>query len=274
MTYKDSLKKSQNQSGERPRLDLTYIFETKGDDGGTPCFRYWDKEACENKYIHNPINGIFIGSAMKLSIFDDSDSKGMSYNSDYYFSNNKIALFNPFSKDRRPVVSGTKEDIEKFAADLTGNIKKCKTIFLYTKQGLVEISTNLTIAIDQLSVDTNTFLDNEIILTPALYDPEDETISAGAKKWLGKFAPKNPPKYANITIGDHITLTPEEEKILVGIVENFDKWCEFKKSFTSKTDANVENKPEPESESDNQFDVEEESTQEPDATIEEDDLPF
>ena len=64
-----------------PRLDLKCSLEVKL-NGDVPMWRWYDRELSEEKFAANPIIGVFIASAMRISAFDRNyGTKGGTYTS-------------------------------------------------------------------------------------------------------------------------------------------------------------------------------------------------
>lgn len=89
------------------------------------------------------------------------------------------------------------------------------------------------------------FLDNLVVVTPTMYDPDSKEISANAHKYLGKFAKTNKPCYAKITSGDPIT-----DELSVELNED-EVVAIFKKYKEEKTAGFDKKEPEQEQEFDN-----------------------
>lgn len=219
-----------------PKLDLKCSFEVKL-NGDTPMWRWYDKEAGEEKFSMNPIIGVYISSAMRISAFDRNyGTKGGTWSSSIYFSNkDQIALFNPKGGK---VVVGDRAAIDTYfstSPELSGvQPKSHKIIFFLLPKGLYSVSTNISLAIDQLKQVENELADKCIILTPTEYDPADQTISKKCKeKHLGPLAAKNRPKYASISVGPEITAQMFEEMDIIGTLNMFEEWKEGRTKMKS-----------------------------------------
>lgn len=256
MNYKEQLKQSQGQSRNFIDLPLTAVYKIGEHDGSAAFIRY-DKETKENIALLESIEGVMIGGAMKLFAFDDGlGSKGGNYFSDYYFDKNTVKILKP--GERVEIVY--KGDLEGatnwIASNTTSRVpKKRWCIFLFTSSGLVEVQTNMTIYFDQVKrlkqeqKNPDIFLDNVIRLEAKEYSGEDN-ISKKALSILGKFIKKNPPKYADITLGD--TIDPELGEQLIDVSQTFVEWKKQKMNQIDglKENPNIEkpqvNEPEPE----------------------------
>jgi len=233
MNYRDKLKESQGDNQSFPKLIPDLFIEVK-DNNGVPSFSFWDKDLEKRKYNPKPIVGVLIGKCIAASIYDDQlGPKGGTYKSSYYLNNNnQIVLFGNGGKIE---VKGTIEDLERFANGCTGNLSKKQVLLVLTDNGLMAVSTNLTLSIGQLSsIGTDVFLDKNIILTPTLYNPDDIEISSKTKKYLGKFAATNKPKYASISIGGNIDDTMQ------GLSEAADMFIEWRNHINKGGDVIVE----------------------------------
>jgi hypothetical protein len=225
MNYKDKLKESQGESISYPKITTSLNLEVK-EQNGKPCFAYWDTTKEEMVYTSTPIEGVLIGKCMMASVYDDNlGSKGGTYKSSYYLTNNdKIVLF---GKGGQIAARGTIDEIEAFAVNLTGNLSKKQVILVQIESGLLAVITNITLAIGGFNAfDKDVFLTHNIVITPKLYDPNNKSISEKTKKYLGKFASKNPPKYAEISIGK-----PIEE--IIGLGESIDMFLNWKKFISA-----------------------------------------
>lgn len=205
MSFKDKLKASQGGSGNFVKLPIAVSFSL-GEDGGGVYFKSYDTEKQENVFLDKPITGMYIGGAMKLSAYDDNiGSKGGNVFSAHYFTKENITLFKP-GKTVEKVCVGNMDVIEKWIAEnTTSRVAKKKWCFMIlTKDGLIEVQTNMVIAIDQLKKNKEGISERYVTLTPTLYTPKTD-ISKSAHDYLGKFAKKNPPKFAYLTLGAFIS---------------------------------------------------------------------
>ena len=270
-SIKDRLKDSQGTGNAAPKLDLVMRIEIK-DNKNVPAFVRWDKETKENVVVPPPIEGILIGQAMEASSYSDNLGKnGGNYKSSYYFKNDDtIALFAPTAKGYEVVCKGTMPVIEKYINEnSTGNLKKKQVLFVLTEIGLIAISTNLSIAIDQITQNKEALQERYIVLTPKLFDESDKSISKRAKEYLGKFRKKNPPKHASISVGEPITLENFEGWETDKFIEAYKEWKQYK---STHVDAPVEPKEEKEAKpSKGKVDAEAEGWN---PNVDDDSLPF
>jgi len=219
-----------------PRLDLKCSFEVKL-NGDEPMWRWYDREVSEEKFSANPIIGVYIASAMRISAFDRNyGAKGGIYTSSIFFTNkDQIALFNP-KGDK--VATGDRIAIDmyfKTQPELSGvQPKSHKIIYFLLPTGLYSVSTNVSLAIDQLKQLESQFADYCIILTPKEYDPADQTISKKCKEvHLGPLAAKNRPKYASISVGPEITDQMFADMDIIGTLNMFKEWKEGRTKMKS-----------------------------------------
>lgn len=276
MTWRDTLKDSQKTSESNfPTISADMVLDIKENDKGNPAFRYWDKNKEENVFIAAPISGVYIGRAFRLSAFDSNFGKnGATYSSALYLFNSNITMFAPTTgsgKSNR--FTGSKDEVSKWLTDegVSDNpsVKTC--ILVATKRGLLEIRTSTTISIQQFNeIDAEVFLDNKITLTPSLYDPDDEYFTQKTKKMLGKFAAKNPPKYASISIGEEITDQEAESLKVLEHAGDFKKWKDW---IIEKSTNSLGGKEAVPTESNNTSGAVD-SIKDEDVTEVEDDLPF
>ena len=220
MSYKDALKASQGEGGNFIKLPIIRSYQIK--DGK---FAAWNKEA-EADDLTDSISGVLIGTAMKMSVFDNNHGKkGGTWNSTWYFSNqDNVMIFTPEgNKDFR----GTAEKaLEYLFNTVRANPKKRSCLFMSTKEGLVEVQSNVTLTIAQQntlrSANKDVFLDNVLTLTPATYAPEN--FDKKVADILGKLVEKNPPHYATITPVQQITDAIAEQLNVVELAKTFTTW--------------------------------------------------
>lgn len=275
MSTKDLLKRSQG-GNERPQLEVLNRISCKlGADIKKPeplpegytepdpakvYFTFYDKEEKCDKF-YTKIQGLLIGNAMRMTAY--SNQLNASYESDYYVTNKNILLFSPSKSKTKRFISGSREEIEHFLSNETNaQPKKRKILFVLTSKGLLAIETNMVIGIEQLNNFKTTFQQHYIVLEPKLYDKNDKTISKNAHELLGKLAPKNPPRYANIIKGDEIVDDKVAEWDVLKYVEMFETWKAYKMK-TANLEMKEEVKDEPET-------LQQESSEVPES----DDLPF
>ena len=139
-----------------------------------------------------------------------------------------IVLFAPEKGSYKKVVSGTIKDVESYLVQVRSKqVSKKKVLFLLTKSGLIAISTNLSIAIDQHPKIKDELNTHQIVLTPKILSPEDTSISKKCREFLGKVIKENPPKYANMTVGNEITDEMAKELDIIPVIDMWDAWYEF-----------------------------------------------
>lgn len=279
-SIKDELAGSQSGgSSDYPKLDVKMRIEVKSDDEGKVIFTYYDREDKENIPLDPQIlKGIYIGNAMSLSSYsDDLGPRGGSYKSAYYISKDNIALFEPSPQGMKIAVKGDMDAVEKYINDNGGApAKKRQVLFLLTDIGLVAITTNLTIAIGQLKKFKEELTEKFMVLTPTLYDPDGSDVPGNAKKWLGKFAKTNKPKYASISVGDVIDLETYNKWGGSEQVASYKEWREFQDAGNSDDEVDGEESKEEQAEQTKRPDPGAgiPSIPPPPASDDEDDLPF
>ncbi|MEI7898079.1 MAG: hypothetical protein WCJ26_13655 [bacterium] len=195
--FRSDLKASQGASDAiKLPTERTFVSKTNK-ELVKPGFRYYDPTAKENAWRYDPLKGILIGSAMRVSSFDSGYGKGV--RSNLYFSHkNNISLY--WSGDNKSFYRGDWEGAKK----ATQNPKQVMCLFLLTSGGLIEIQTNLSIAIDQLKRIKDKSFEYLITLTPTVYSKESN-ISKATKDILGPLCFTNPPTFADISLGDPLT---------------------------------------------------------------------
>lgn len=229
-SIKEKLQSSQGQASNVPKLDILHRITLK-ENNGEIYFAVWNKDEKVNVAFPAPIKGILIGQAMEaLSYSDNLGSKGGNYTSSHYFTNNDtVALFAPSAKGYDVVHKGNMASIETFVKEnSTGNLKKKQVLFVLTQDGLLAISTNLTIAIDQIKTNKEALSEKYVILHPKLYNAADKTISIKAKGFLGKLVKTNPPKFAAISVGELISEEDFTDWKAEETIALYNKWKEFK----------------------------------------------
>lgn len=248
MSYKDRLKQSQRGNfNEAPKLTIVYNFDVKENPKNNKvCFSFWDKSEDEEvktqKFSSRDITGIFLGAALKMTAFSSELGKnGGTYFTSIYFKNSDIiTLFAP-GADGKSIkkFSGNIEAVKSFLVNSRCQPKVHRCLYLLTNLGLVKVETNVTIAIDQMNRVEKELSDRLMVLTPMLYDPDGKTISKRGKDYLSKLAVKNPPKYAEISLGSEITDQQAEEWGLEAAIDEFMAWKEFKEKTGNATDADL-----------------------------------
>ena len=262
MSYKDSLKKSQGGGGGNfIKLPITKIYKLK-DEGNTLKFATYNKESKEDEFVEK-LSGVLIGQAMTVGVFEASfGKKGGSWNSSHYFTKKDTVVL--WSPSNQIDFKGSAEDAADFLfKTVRANPKKRMSLFVATDTGLIEVQTNVTLAIDlgkriKKDLGEDVFLDNVILLTPAIYKAED--FGKDVHKIMKEsIVSKNPPKYAMIEVGSEISNTLAQELDLESLANQFSEW----KAQISKGDTKViEN---------SGSTVNEQEPQKPEIT---DDLPF
>lgn len=241
MSWKDKLKDAQKtNTSSFPKIETELVLEMKENAKGKPAFRFWNSETEKAEYYDKPIQGVYIGRAFRCFAFDPNwGSKGGSYMSALYLYNTNITIFSPTMQASSKRFTGSREDVEKWLTSqgVKDNVSTKLCLLLATKQGLYEIRTNTSIGIDMFNkLDDDKLLSNKIVLTPTIYDPDNENISSGTKKILGKFASKNPPKYAEIDVGEEIT---EEDAAILNLEKFADMYNTWKTSMLDKLNTPV-----------------------------------
>lgn len=247
MDVKERLKASQGSNRESLKLNITRYLKMGLDEDKNSSFVSYDKDEKKNEHDTNSLTGVYLGSCMKGSAYDDNlGSNGGQYQSDYHFNNEHIVLFKPTATKFEIAAKGTKDEVEAWAAtNTTGGFKRKLVLFIATPEGIVEVQTNMSIGFGQLKKFKNDLTDNMIVLTPQIYSENNKDIDAASKKILGKLAKKNPPCYASISIGDPIDEMVIDTFNLGEVIDEFIAWKEFK---MKKVEPKVEAKPEAEKE--------------------------
>jgi len=231
-----SLKDLQQQAmGEsKARFERTFL------DCKNASFSWWDKETKERKYTKAPIVGLIMGEAMHLEVFSTREQKF--YRSDYYSDNSRVKLFAP---DGSLAIESDLKSVANYAVSKLGSSpKKKKVLWIATENGVIELRSNLVLAIDQLKNVTRDERMNFLYqFTPHLYDPADPEISATAKEYLGKIAAKQPPSFFKMTKFEPVTDTIDQNSRLKDKLSAFIEWQNNQKSSVAAKP--VTNTPEP-----------------------------
>lgn len=234
---KAELQESQGQASAFPKLNIAYKIDLK-ESNGQAVFSTFNKDTKENNIVDSPIQGIFIGAGMQMSSYSDNlGVRGGNYMSDYYFSNKNIVLFAPASKGYEVVCKGSSDYVEAYInRKSTSNPKKKQVLFILNESGLIAVITNLSIAIDQLTKNKEALGEKYIILSPQIFKESSQTISKKAKEYLGKFRTKNPPKYAEISVGEFITEKDWNDWNASEVIKQFKAFKEYKSGTVEPLD--------------------------------------
>ncbi len=246
---REKMREAHGGGSDFVKLDVAMRYDLKDDESGNISFSYYSREEEKHLFSRKPIEGILIGSANIMSAYDDDlGTKGGTYMSSPYFTNNDhVALFAPGKSGYDVVFRGLVSEAEAWinANSTSQRATKRKVLYVLNLKGIISIITNMTIAIDQMRQVQESLLDNFVKLTPRRYNPDSPNISKKAQDILGKFARKNPPKYANIELSG--VITDESYNTLKGD-EVLDKFLAWKKSISVEpTNAipSVKTEPEP-----------------------------
>ncbi len=223
MSWKDKIK--ENQGGNNtPTLGAKPV-QVKRNDKGEVMFATWDKENSCNVW-HKTITGVLVGQSNKLSAFcTELGKNGGQYQSAYYFKNDSIQVYG----QGKPFYNGDFEGL-LLALNSVGADKpsKKKVLFIQTSDGLFAVETNMVIGIDKLRQFQGEILENVIRLTAKEYDPKNPNIAPKSVEYLGKFAVKNHPLYADIDIDQEITDSVAEALDLEEALDKYAEWKKFK----------------------------------------------
>lgn len=243
MSNRDRVAKNQSgNSGEIPKLPIAVRLQMKENPAtGNVAFAQWKKgengEQGEYLYGEKPLKGLLIGSAMMLKVYDETIGRnGGTLFSAPYLTKENIVMFEPGATGLKKLVQGTKEVVE--ATILATHPKADRpsvSVLLYLfipptgkkAGGLYEIETNASIAFDGMKIHKNETADNYTVLVPTLYSTTDTSITGVAHQVLGKFAKKNPPKYAKITIAERIPDEVYDTDEVSQVLDAWDAWKDF-----------------------------------------------
>jgi len=226
--WREKLKASQGEGSAYPDFlkNIQGRFEMKDNGKGETAFSYWDKEKEGRIFISKGFSGVLIGSAMVLSAYSDNIGvNGGTITSSVFYSYKDRGV--AFSMGKK-VIEGTMADIKDYMYRETGGVKNLRVYFVLTAKGIYQISTNISFSIFEINkLEPGVFQTHLCTLTPSTYDPEDKQFDNGFKKILGKFASKNKPRYASISVGAVITDELAKEFNLVAYLDKYEEWKEF-----------------------------------------------
>jgi len=176
-----------------------------------------------------------MGEAMHLEVYSTREEKF--YRSDYYTNSAKVKLFSP---DGSLAIDSDLKSVANFAISKLGSSpKKKKVLWIATEKGVIELHSNLVLAIDQLNKVTRDDKMNYLFkFTPHLYNPADNEISATAKEYLGKIAAKQPPSFFKMSKSEPITDTIIQKFKLEEKLADYIEWQNHQNS-------NENNRPRP-----------------------------
>lgn len=228
MSARDRLKETQGQGSNIPKLSIHSRVDVSKAQGGAGSFKIYNVTKKESVDFNHPITGILIGKACVLTAFDMNLRKY--YKSGYWISKNNIRMFSPIDND--PGKRGTKEEVTEYlrSKGLTNPPSTKQVLFILGKGGLMALTTNISIAIDQFQELGNVFTDFMITITPKTFSPmiQDYRFSKSTYDMLaGPFNPEKPPTYAEMSVGPEITDQIEREYNLEPYIDEFIAWREY-----------------------------------------------
>ena len=250
MSWKDKIKENQGTS-TGVTLGAKSV-QVKRNDDGEVMFASWDKDNSCNVW-NKTITGVLVGQSNKLSAFcTELGKNGGQYQSAFYFKNDDIQVYG----QGKPFYKGDYEGL-LLALNSAGADKpsKKKVLFIQTSDGLLAVETNMVIGIDKLRQFQGEILENVIRLTASEYDPKNPRIAPKSVEYLGKFAVKNHPLYADIEVDQEITDSVAEALDLEEALDRFAEWKKFKLGGGEEV-------------------VDEKTTEDELADLDDDDLPF
>jgi hypothetical protein len=221
-----------------PKIEIARRLTVKMNNA-LPMFVEYDKEAKENKYTAEILEGVLLGNCMIMEAFSDTLGRnGGTYRSDYFFKKDRVTLYGNGEK----VVSGTADEVDAWVAKNTSEkgAKKRMVLFILTSGGIVAITTNMTLGIDMVNGIGEKAQSNFVIVTPKVFSHDDKSIGRKAKEVLGKLAAKNPPAYAGLTVGGEISDSFANAVNLGGVIDQFVDWKNYKMSARVSTENDSE----------------------------------
>lgn len=237
--WKDKVKSLGRKSS--PKLEIARRVSVKMNDG-VPMFVEYDKDSKTNVWSSDAMEGVLLGNCMIMEAFSDTLGRnGGTYRSDYFFRKDRVVLYGNGEK----VVAGTADEIDAWVAKNTSEkgAKKRMVMFVLTKEGVVAITTNMTLGIDSVNGVGDKAQSNFVMVIPKVFSNSDKGIGRKAKEVLGKLAAKNPPAYASLEVGHEISDDFANKTNLGDVIDQFVEWRSYKMSMTKSAE------PEQESES-------------------------
>ena len=234
----DRLRGAQGAGSSAPKLNVVGYLDMGLTADGKPGFKFYNKEEKKNMFIIKPLTGIFIGHCLQMEAFDkDARSKGATWNTSYYFQNSDmITLFEPSGDKSKVKMKGTAEEVRAAFGGVKLQYKTKYNILLLTEKGLLMVSTNICLAIGDISPLQKEIADRMLILVPSVYDPESKEIAKSTHKALGPLAASNKPKYARMILGEQINEEKAMSWGILAVIDEFKAWREYKQKFGKVTD--------------------------------------
>jgi hypothetical protein len=234
--WKDKVKTLGRKSA--PKIEIASRVSVKMHDG-KPMFVKYDKENKTNEYSDTPIEGVLLGNCMIMEAFSDTLGRnGGTYRSDYFFKKDRVTMYGNGEK----VFAGTADEVDAWVAKNTSEkgAKKRMVMFVLTKNGIVAITTNMTLGIDSINGVGEKSQSNFVMVIPKLFSNSDKSVGRKAKEVLGKLAAKNPPSYASLSVGDEITDGFANATNLGDVIDQFVEWRNYKLSATKQSEPDQE----------------------------------
>lgn len=229
----EKIKQTISSENDYPQFSkmITTRFQTKQPESiNAPAFVYKNTDGEGYSNTTKSITGIFIGEAMRFTVFDSKKKKSISTTPFFSYKDN-ILVFQDGEKIKMNA-NDAKEYLNKI-----GITKVRRLYYVYTtNNNLIEIDTNIGLSItDEFRLGKDNMCTNYIIFTPSVFDFNDSDYSNKEKNMLGALAKKNPPSYAKMTLGNPIKEEQEDDAIRI-----IDEFIKFKKFITSNSIDNLE----------------------------------
>lgn len=182
-------------------------------------FEYWN--GVERLVTTEPIQGVILGKAFKAAGYDAHAKKF--HHTNYYLNNKDVKFYDPAGKI---VVDGSMDDVMAYTSRHLGSqLSKKQVIWIATKNGVVELRSNITLAIDQLNTYRWEAIMNTVFnFTPSLYTPQHQDVGAGAIKRLGALGASNPPSFFIMKPAGELTNDYGDSIGLEFALDSFIKW--------------------------------------------------
>ena len=261
------------------KADFDYVRVQIKSIDDNKVFSYYDKEAKADVKIGTKIKGYLLGHAFQVSVFDAGYGKnGGTYTTNLIFDffNQKITVYSPLRK--KAAEDLTYQEAKEWLKQ-NGTTKFQCVLFVKTLTNIAAITTNGTIAIDQINTIGKDFKTHLATFEVQKYSKESK-ISEKAKDALKKVALANPPHFAFISIADEVTDALAEQIGLLDAIVKYKEWVKFK---TKVGDADIV-EPEHEAEQSQhvetnrqasyQHEARETNSDKPTPPPQDDDLPF
>lgn len=246
--FSDGANVAHGKGSNYPKFGIDVRLDSKLDEDDNPFFRMYDASKPEGERevkITTPVTGPLIGMAMRLEGYDKNTKTGYS-STPYFANNNRVAVFARGGVDSgKKVFDGHADEAADWIRKNAENCKKRRLFFIASLKKskgknevkIVEITSNLTMSIEEINNDMKEILKSHtIILTPVRFDKRTKLSKEGAKALDSLITNKKMEMgYAKVSKGMLIDDKMWDEYIAAGrnlkdIQNEYISWMEFVKS--------------------------------------------